>query len=276
GRYVTGPGATGLIQGAEQIAADGSTTLATPGVVFRPPSDVSPTVESIEEFRAEILLEANQGHILGTDIIASGISRVQARADFETSLGDSAAALNPAGRWLIETASALAQSFANDAEIGDVAELRADFTVQIDTGPDDPTEVTNALAAVKDGVASREFGMQALGIEDTDAERAKINSEPGKDSAIRLAKAANLKAYLDAGLSAKMAAKLAGFEQDEIDEIGQDMLDNPVPAPAPAGVKIDPETGKPLIDKTTGQPITEPAAPSPEPAPAVPAAPAAA
>lgn len=273
GEYVTGPATTMSLQGAEVTDAAGNTTLATPGITFRPNVDNSTTITSKSEFRAEILLEAKQGHLLSTDQALSGFSRVQTRADFEKSLTDSKTEIDPAGRWLLETTISLAQLFANDAEIGDVSQYRCEFSSVIDTGPLDPTEVTNAITAKEKGVVSREFAMQAVGVEDTDAERARINSEPGKDQAIRQAKAATLKAFTDAGLSMAAAAELAGFDTKEIALIKKDELNPPIPAPAPGNMipKIDPATGKPLIDPKSGQPVMEPDPKAPPAANAPPA-----
>lgn len=278
GTYVTGAGVTNFIQGAEVRQPDESVTLATPSVTFRPPSETRPTIEAIEAFSAEILREAKQGHVLGSDQIQSGVSRTQARADFEKSLGRSQAAIEPAGRWLLETVLTLAQLFA--ATVGDEGtastSLRAEFSCITDTGPLDPQEKLTVTTAGTTGYLSREWVQQALGVEDTDAETARINAEPGMDNAIRQKKAITLKAFIDAGLSPEAAAELAGFETKEIDLIKKDAAANPVPAPAPAGMtpKLGPD-GKPVIDPTTGLPVLQPQAPvTPQPpAPQAPTAP---
>lgn len=267
-RYVTGAGSVQNILGAEITQPDASVQLATPGVIFRPPSPVDPTVSAINALVEEILHESKQAHVLGTDQVQSGISRTQARADFEKSLSRTQAAIEPAGRWLLETVLAWAVEFATDTQGIDDTQYRATFECQTDTGPLDPTEKAAISQAGQLGFVSRAWVMQALGVEDTDAELARLNAEPGKDIQLRQLKATALKAFTDAGLSLAAAAELAGFEDEEITLITDDEKANPVPAPLPGGaqVKLGPD-GKPMIGPD-GKPVMELAPPAPGAPPA--------
>lgn len=273
--YVTGAGITSSVMGAEITQPDETKVLASPSVVFRPPSPVAPTVEAIQALEAEILKEAKQGHALGQDQVLSGISREQARADFEKSLGRSQASLNPAGRWLLETALAMAELFAKgDAASSDLsASLRAEFECFSDTGPLDAKEIINITGAVEQDILALETAQSALGVEDTNAELAKLNAQDGRRVTMRTKKAAALKAYTDAGLSLPIAAKLAGFDDDEQKIIADDALANP-PVNLPGGMqpKIDPATGQPMLD-ANGQPVMELAPAQPANKPATPGAP---
>ncbi|MEO7102861.1 MAG: hypothetical protein ABI119_05945 [Gemmatimonadaceae bacterium] len=264
--YVTGAGTTQNIQGVEVVQPDGTVSISTPGVQFREPSPVAPTKEAIDALSAEILREAKQAHVLGTDQVQSGISRVQARADFEKSLGRTQSAIEPAGRWLLETALTLACEFASDTAGIDPTQYRAEFNCLTDTGPLDPSEKTSVAAASQAGIVSVEYAMAAMGIEDTDAELARLNADPGKNITIRTSKLTALKAGVDAGLSLEASAKLAGFEDDEVKDIAADVLANPIPAPAGApvdmnGNMVGPD-GKPILGPD-GQPQKPPVKPPP-------------
>jgi hypothetical protein len=264
--YVTGAGTTQNVQGSEIDQPDGTKQLATPSVVFRPPSPVQPTVDAIDKLEAEILKEAKQGHALGLDKILSGISREQARADFEKSLSRSEAALNPAGRWLLETVLALGELFAKGTvgASGDLSTtLRAEFECIADTGPLDAKELLNITAAAEKSQLSLETLMLALGVTDVDAEQARLNAQPGRRITLATQLLVALKAGVDAGLSLGMAAELAGYDAANVKAIQKDELMNPVPAPLPGGAqqKLDPLTGQPMTDPKTGLPMLELAKP---------------
>jgi hypothetical protein len=233
GQWMAGPGVTMFAQGTEIVQEDTTKSLANPGVTVVEPAPVDPTVAAIDALSREILREAKQSHILGTDQAQSGISRQQARADFGKSLGRSQAALEPAGRWLLETVLYLAVLFAEDAQGIDPTAFRCDFRCVIDTGPLDPREIQTAVTAYSAGIVSAEYAMEEMQVEDTDAELARMNAEPGKRQALRLSMAQTLKAYVDAGLTLAAAAQLAGFSKDDIALITKDEQQNPLEAPAP-------------------------------------------
>lgn len=265
--FVTGPGVTNFVESAIYTDETGKQIKGSPQIVYKEPSPMTPTIEGVDTLSAEMLGEAKQGHVLGTDQAQSGVSRTQARADYTTSLGESKSGLDPAGRWLLETALALACTFATDNEGVNPEEYRATFACVPYTGPLDPTEVTNQVNAAEQGVISTQRAQEALGVEDTDAEMARMNAEPGKRIALRKAKADAMKSFTDAGLSAPLAAKLAGFEDDEVTAIEKDIIDNPTPAPVPGLLNPD---GTPVIDPNAPTPSSPSSPPAPAPAPAPP------
>jgi len=258
GNYQAGAGTTNFVAGKETVDAEGHVTLATPQIQYKEPSPVTPTTDAINALVAEILREAKQAHVLGTDQVQSGVSRVQARADFEKSLGRSQAALEPAGRWLLETALTMACVFASDTQGIVCEDYRATFSCFTDTGPLDPSEKLTVTQAGQLGFLSAEWVMQALGVEDVDAEQARLNSEPGKRIELRQKKLVALKEGVDAGLSLGLAAQLAGFEDDEVKLIEKDALANPIPAPVPGMMQpaMNPD-GTPKLNPD-GTPVMEP------------------
>lgn len=271
GTFVTGAGVTTFIQGVETTDAAGNETLTTPSVQFREPSPVTPTVEAITAIVENMIAEAKQAHIFGSDKVMSGISRVQARADFGKSLQRTKASVDSAGVWLLETVVAWALAFtAAPAEFANASiDLRANFSAIIDTGPLDPVEKAALSQAVSAGQLSIEAGMEALGVEDVDAELARLNGEPGHRVELRTKKAVALKAFTDAGLSVALAAQLAGFEDDEIKEIEKDALNNPTPGTAVPMIPQLDANGQPVLD-ANGQPVMIPDPNAPVPPPVVP------
>lgn len=175
--FRVGAGTTNFIAGATYQDADGKTQIANPSVVYRDPVKVD-TFEMTERaaYRS-ILEEAQQLHaLISGDATASGESRKQARGDYEDDLGLTKTPLDRAGRWLIETALALAAIFSGQP--GRFASLRATFSARINTGPMSSDEIGEIQSLTGDKpLLAQETGMSRIGIEDTDAELAKIAAE---------------------------------------------------------------------------------------------------
>jgi hypothetical protein len=83
--------------------------------------------------------------------------------------------MNAAGRWLIETALALASYFMGQP--GRYSELRATFDCLIDTGPLSGLDRDAILKEVAAGVESEEGAMVRLGRTDPAKTKAQIASE---------------------------------------------------------------------------------------------------
>jgi hypothetical protein len=111
GDYNVGPGTTNSFSGVTTRDANGNEAVATPSVVYRPPVDTSPTISAQDKHYATILQETDQAHVLmAGDAEASGEARKQARADFAASLRATQGTVEAAGRWVIETALAVAEA----------------------------------------------------------------------------------------------------------------------------------------------------------------------
>lgn len=174
--FRVGAGTTNFIAGTAYTDEDGKTHVASPSVVYRDPVPVT-TFEDTEQsaYRA-ILEEAHQLHaLISGDAVASGESRKQARADFETSLQQSASRVQAAGRWLIETVLSMSAFFSGQP--GRYDSLRAVFEVRIDAGPLSADELREISDRVDKKLLSRETAMSLQGVEDTDAEMQRIESE---------------------------------------------------------------------------------------------------
>ena len=122
---------------------------------------------------ASILGQAQQTHaLISGDAAASGKSREQARAEYRASLLDSQESVDDAGRWTLDTGLRIAAQFCN--RVKDFAGLRCNFEAVIEDGPVSADERAANRSDVSAGLMSKETAMSANGIDDTDAEKARI------------------------------------------------------------------------------------------------------
>jgi hypothetical protein len=169
-----GAGRTNWIAGLPIRDANGNTTGYTnPSVVYRDPVSPETFQQTSKGAHLDILDEVDQLHAaIAGDATASGKSREQARAGFETSLAPTKAQIDRLGRWLLETALTLAAHFAGQS--GRYAGLRATFDCRIDTGPLSSEERKALGDEVDRGLLSPETFLAIVGHDDPDAEMARI------------------------------------------------------------------------------------------------------
>jgi len=172
-----GAGTTNVFAGLPITDEGGRVTgYATPSVIYRDPVPVTTFEETARSAYLGILEETQQLYAaIAGDATASGESRAQARADFTLSLGDTIAQVEQAGRWLIETALALAAAFSGQA--GRYEALRATFSCRVDTGPITADEQDQTRQNVAANLLSEESGMERIGVADVDAEKTKIAAQ---------------------------------------------------------------------------------------------------
>lgn len=171
----TGAGRTNFVNGQPVRNTNGEITgYASASVVFRDPVAVGTFIETELNSERSILKETHQLHtLIAGDATASGESRKQARADFAKSLLITKTEIDRLGRWLLETALALAALFSGQP--GRFASLRATFACHVDTGPLSSEEVQQILNQVERDLLSPETAMALLGVEDVDAEQQRID-----------------------------------------------------------------------------------------------------
>jgi len=178
--FKVGPGTTNRLMGAP-IYGDPTdptriTGYTTPSVVYRDPVAVDTFKATAEVGYVNILDETCQLHaLISGDATASGESRIQALGDFLKSLLQTKSQIDAAGRWLLETALAMASEFTGQP--GRFASLRAVFDSQIDAGPIPADQQQQILNQVDKKVMSRQTAMSRLRIEDPDAELQQIAEE---------------------------------------------------------------------------------------------------
>lgn len=137
-----------------------------------------------------------------------------------------------AGTWLVETALAMAEAFLGTPGRY-TGPLRASFACRISAGPVDAPTQQQIIAQQAAGLLSRESAMEALGVEDTDAELARIASDPSSMLTLRQRQAAVFDAWQAAGLGLQAAARLAGLSDAEIAMLESAQTDVTPPARVP-------------------------------------------
>lgn len=172
-----GAGVSAFLAGLEQVNDQtGQTTYANPSVQWRDPVPVGTFTDTQAALHSLILHGTGQAHAaISGDATASGVSRQQARAEFEATLRMTKTILDAAIRWILETALALAAAICNRA--GAFAELRAEVACQVEAGPLLAEERRQIVAEYEAGIFSWETTAGKLGAEDPDAERARIQAE---------------------------------------------------------------------------------------------------
>lgn len=213
----TGAGVTTFLAGTEtDDEATGRTSLATPGVHFRDPVPVTSSVEGKNSHYEDILDGAAQRHVLmGDQAVASGISREQARADFEESLKQTIMLVLPLGRWMLETVIALVESFLNSP--GKWSDnFRVEFRPYVNTGPLSSDEVRVNNESVAAGTLSLETAMQRMGITDIDAEMSRIQSQDDAMLAVLERQVAVVTLLTGAGMTLADAGEIVGMSPENI------------------------------------------------------------
>lgn len=212
--YITGSGTTNFVRGIDYTDEDGKTHITNPSVNWRDPIDVKPAIEAKDAHYLNILDEVEQAHILTTSSqFQSGKSKEQARAGFMASINTTRKRADACGRWTLETALAMAEQFSGQPGLY-TSKLRAVFNSRPDYGPLAADERREYTEAMEKGVMSRERVMYLSGIDDVDAEIAKINTE--KLSTMEMVKkllevigSANT-----AGVGAEAAVKMLGLDEE--------------------------------------------------------------
>ena len=155
------------------------TGYATPNIVVRDPVNIT-TYDQAEQvaYRAG-LREVHQLHAALGDAAASGVSRLNARTDFVTSLSPTVSTVNAAGRWILETILAMGGALAaKDAKR--FADLRPVFYCRIDIGPISPEEQGQIRENFIAGLIDRETAIGLLGMDDVDAIIERLEREAAK------------------------------------------------------------------------------------------------
>jgi hypothetical protein len=214
---IFGAGIVNWIQGIEWEEKDGTTKVAHPEVAWRDPVPVDTPIEAKREHYRDILDEVDQAHVLmNADADASGLSREQARADYQASLDRTRAEVEAAGRWACETVLALAELFGGRP--GQFTTMmRVDFVCHVDGGPISPEERKQNVEEAKGGFLSHVTAMSRNGVDDPEAELNAIMGQPDAALALLRLQAETLELLTRSGeLTMEAAAELVGMDEDQL------------------------------------------------------------
>lgn len=214
-----GSGAANFLQGTYIRDENGKVTgIANPNVSITDPVAVTNFVDTIIAAYTAILAQAQQLHVMMNDsATASGKSRREARAEFEKSLKKLKAKIDALGRWIIEFALQFAAVMCGRED--EFAEFRCNFDCIVDAGMPDAEERAANIEDYKEGVISLETLRSRNGVEDTGAEKSRIESEPAfeinlLDKILEVLGKANGKLPLK--MQVEILAKALGKEESEV------------------------------------------------------------
>lgn len=169
----TGPRVDRYLQGSETYGPDGSFRGTANGhLAYQPPAPVEVIEQVIVHARGTIYKRTGQQYLdMAGDAVASGVSRIQARAVHETRLGRTKTVLDSALRWQKEVHLAWAARVLGTTEF---AGLRAEGNALIHTGPLLPDERDALLRQLVAGAMSLELFLALTGVDDPEAEAKRI------------------------------------------------------------------------------------------------------
>lgn len=221
GNYVTGAGTTNFISGQEVTDEEGKVTVTTPRIEWKEPSDPQGPVKAARFHYQNILEEVDQEHILiSGDAMASGKAREMARQGYVLSLKRSQKPVESLGRWILETALAMAETFMGSP--GKYSKsYRAYFNCRIDTGPVSSDERISYAELVDRGMISMETAMHLVNIDDVDAEIARIQLQEGHKLHVEKRLAEAIKLFIDAGFPMEQALLRCGFSPTDASKIAE-------------------------------------------------------
>lgn len=193
-------------------SGEGDPLVFPANVLWRDPVPPDTFVRTSEVHREGVYEEAKQLHVLmGSDATASGVSRVQAKADYLSSLNDTKPGVDSLVRWLIWCVLHHACHFSGLDAAKEFSLIRPACDCQVDAGPLAADERDAVIKMVDAEMMSQETAMQLLGVEDVDAEKARISAESSMPTLGRKSKLAEV--------AAKVGFSLAPDQMPEMDEM---------------------------------------------------------
>lgn len=227
GTPVFGAGTTNYVAPLAVEEDDGKggtrTVMTNADVKWREPVDPLAAINAKTAHYQDILEEANQAHILITsDATPSGNSREQARAEYEASLNETKPHVDHVGRWMLETLVAMAEELAG-VPGKFTSKYRVVYESNVDTGPLTADEKRQNYESADKGYLSAQGAMELNGVEDVDAEMARIKSEGAGNLGSMIQRATALKLLTDAQFPMAVAMKVLGFPEEFHAEIISEM-----------------------------------------------------
>jgi hypothetical protein len=177
--YISGPGATTMIQGLPIGDDPGNPEdYATPSVTFRDPADVSAFESTLNMFSNRLYYEMGQGHLLTTgDGGISGVSRIQLSTDFSNKLRQQSGILKASLGNLGVSALLMLAKWVGESKTLAVKNVDIVCTLNLLDHFITPEEHREIRDDFSSGVISHETTLERLNIEDIPAELDKVRGE---------------------------------------------------------------------------------------------------
>lgn len=175
--FYVGAGTTNFIESSTFEDEEGKIRSKTADVKYREPVSADGPIKASDKHYRSILDEVSQLHVvMAGDSNPSGSSRLTARIEYLATLQLTQGEVESAFRFVADTALAMAEALAQ--EPGKYTKIiRAQCACRLDGGPLLPAE----RAAIEGSIGktiSQETAMMLVGIEDVDAEKARMALDP--------------------------------------------------------------------------------------------------
>lgn len=170
-----GAGISTFVEGKPIYGADGKISgYSTPSVVKHDPVDTETFIKTSRSFAANIYQNVGQGHILATDALLSGISRVQMRQDFILMVNEDVKTYEV----VLSNIFMVALLLANQNRVDTIKALRLTVKVRPAISTALPEEIKAIIDLYKSGLLSRSTALALCGYVDAvDDEIALIDAE---------------------------------------------------------------------------------------------------
>lgn len=258
--FYVGAGTTNFIQSTEYLDEEGRTKRANGKVTYREPANASGPITASDKHYRSILDETGQLHVvMAGDSNPSGTSRLNARIEYLSTLQLTQGEVEAAFRFIVDTALAMAEAIANQPGYYTNV-IRCQAACRLDAGPLQPAErqaVENSIGKT----ISQDTAMLLVGIEDVEAEKARMAMDPMARAAFASVIGDALLKLTSPGATLQGAATFIGLTPVQIAALmgGEPgpMQQDPAPAPGTGTPPVEPITG----GKDPKKPDAIPAAP---------------
>jgi hypothetical protein len=215
--YRAGAGQTTFLAGIVEETADGDQTVNSPSVEFRDPTPVDTFKDTRDLHYETILSETDQRHVLmAGDASSSGIARIAARKEFIASLRPTMRTLRSGGEWILSTLPRMASVLSGDNRMEGV---EPSINLRLDRGVLSEDEIRVLMEQVEKEQLSLRTMLDRIGISDVEQELDRIAEENIPTVERRAAMATIAKELSAAGANIRAAARVAGFSDEEADEL---------------------------------------------------------
>ncbi len=173
---IFGPETIVYVQGSITEDEQGKQTMQKPQYIREEPVRADLFEKTKESSKRAMLFQARQAHIyLAVEAAASGESRLQARGDYENSLLKTAAPVEEAFVWAVETAVSMAAFLSGEAN--PFEESRITAQAHLDLGVITPKEKDTAKSLFESRLISQHTALKWCGIDNPDAEIQMLQEE---------------------------------------------------------------------------------------------------
>lgn len=236
--FYAGAGTTNFLESSTFEDEEGRIKSKNADIKWREPVSAEGPIKASDKHYRSILDEVSQLHVvMAGDSNPSGSSRLTARIEYLATLQLTQGEVEAAFRFIVDTALAMAEALAQKpGEFTKV--LRAQCACRLDGGPLLPTE----RAAIEGSIGktiSQETAMMLVGIEDVDAEKARMAMDPLSRAKYGEAVGDALNKLTSPGAPFEGAARFIGISDEMLGILmsGDPAFNQPAPAPVTTGSK---------------------------------------